>query len=32
MEQSALGYNWATLILGDISMETWLSLLGETRI
>jgi hypothetical protein len=25
MEPSAWGYNWATLLLGDISTETWSS-------
>jgi hypothetical protein len=27
-----LGYNWATLFLGDINKGTWPSRLGEPRI
>jgi hypothetical protein len=31
-EPSAWGYNWATLLLGDLNTGTWPSRLGESRI
>jgi hypothetical protein len=31
-EPSAWGYNWATLLLGDINTGTWPFMLGESRI
>jgi hypothetical protein len=31
-EPSARGYNWATLFLGDINMETWPSRFGESQM
>jgi hypothetical protein len=31
-EPSALGYNWATIFLGDINTGSWPSRLGEPRI
>jgi hypothetical protein len=32
MQPSALGYNWATLFLGDINTGTWLSRLWESQM
>lgn len=31
MEPSVWGYNWATMSLGNINIETWPSRLGDGR-